>query len=662
PNDSTACHDGVLGSGGAGALGNNQASVAFDVALPRFDLQQAKERLQGRPGDPPVLAGQTLKYRFGVFNRGPSRAEGVELVDVVTLPAGGFGIAIVGAAQEVNAVNMAPGSTAAARFNGSVSCAMEPAPGSTPENVKLMRCRLHPDAAQSYLDGGESVSFVIEFQAQPPAGQAWGDFSTALTVSNAAYVCGDESNVYESDGECVHTRPGFPNLPESELVDAANNRAGVSNTVMPVTDLAVSSKTAGVSPADLGQSVPWSIVLRNNGASASAGMRVVDLLPAGFEWIPGDGSAAAPYPAVGTPTNGAVPSAPGGVLAVAAAPPAPDAADVCYVSNGIATVTAPGQRQEVTCHINGSFPADSGYPLPLHAQPKLGVYAGPWLSDVLNEVSVEPGRDATGNPLSADDDPANNAGDGPVQVREAAALGGRVFFDRNHNGDQDAPADTALAGVVIRLTGTDLHGTAIDLTATTDASGDYRFTGLPPSDADGYTLTQTQPAGYDNGTPQPNTPRTVRNGTSVGTTPAGADYVVTNTATTSVIAGVVLAGGADGVQFDFPEYTGVSLSGRVYEDADRNDAWTPGTDAPIPNATVDLLVWDAVGSSYVFARSVTSDANGEYSFNDLDPALTYAVRQPVPTGFVDRSSATNPGLINGAACVAPATCAASDGT
>src|SRR5690606_34215792 len=150
---------------------------------------------------------------------------------------------------------------------------------------------------------------------------------------------------------------GFPNLTEGELAEAANNRAGVSNTAMPVTDLAVVSKAAAVNPADMGQSVPWTIVLRNNGASAATAMRVVDLLPAGFEWVPGDGTASAPHPSVGNPTGGASLSAAGGTLAVQPTPAAPDAANVCYVSNGVTAVTAPAQRQQVTCHVNGELPA-----------------------------------------------------------------------------------------------------------------------------------------------------------------------------------------------------------------------------------------------------------------------------------------------------------------
>src|SRR5690606_35441512 len=117
--------------------------------------------------------------------------------------------------------------------------------------------------------------------------------------------------------------------------------------------------------------VPWRIVLRNNGISTSTLMRVVDTLPAGFEWI------ATTAPSVGTATGGATLAAAGGNLAVQPGPPAPDAADVCYVSNGVASVTTATPVQQVTCHVNGNFPAGSGYTLTLHARPKIGVFAGP---------------------------------------------------------------------------------------------------------------------------------------------------------------------------------------------------------------------------------------------------------------------------------------------
>ncbi|WP_196765655.1 hypothetical protein, partial [Pseudoalteromonas luteoviolacea] len=53
--------------------------------------------------------------------------------------------------------------------------------------------------------------------------------------------------------------------------------------------------------------------------------------------------------------------------------------------------------------------------------------------------------------------------------------------------------------VSIKLTGTDKYGQAVELTTTTDLQGDFSFTGLIESNADGYTLTQTPSTEYQTG-------------------------------------------------------------------------------------------------------------------------------------------------------------------
>ncbi len=672
-NNSNQCGDGALQKDGtgAGALGNNQKSVLFDVNLPSFDLQQSKTRLQDAP-----LAGQPLKYRFGVFNSGPSRSQEVEIVDVLALPHG-FEMNYVGI-SEVNSSGAGipyPTSTLATRFNGTVSCAFDGAavPSTTQPNIdfKLMRCTLHGTPANNYLDGGESVNFVLEFLPIPPAG-GWGTLSDAMSFSNTAYVCGDETDSYENAGKCVHRRAGFPDLDQTTLMtDAANNQASVSNTVLPLTDLEVVSKVAQVNPADVGQAVPWTIVLQNNGVSAATAMRVVDTLPAGFEWIPGDGTGA-PYPHVDMPTNGAILSAAGGNLTVSNTVPAPDATNVCYISNGVTSVTAPAHVQEVTCHINGNFPDTSGYTLTLHARPKAGVYAGPWLTNVNNHVEVRPGQDNSGNELSGDSNPNNNDKDGPVQVKAGARIGGRVFHDQNDNSDVDG-GDTGIGGVTLTLTGIDINNNPVSMTVTSDAvTGDYEFVNLPPSNAAGYTITQDQttvPAQYTgNGMPQPNTIRSVRNSPSnAGVTDKG---VASNTATTSVISGIVLENDAVGVQFDFPEYTGRSLSGYVYVDLNNNQQRDAGgPDTAITGTIVELLEWN--GTNYVPVLNgvtpvtATTNGSGLYQFDGLSPSKTYALREVLPTApvgstYVNQPLAVNPGLINGVACPS-ATCVAQTG-
>ena len=51
-----------------------------------------------------------------------------------------------------------------------------------------------------------------------------------------------------------------------------------------------------------------------------------------------------------------------------------------------------------------------------------------------------------------------------------------------------------IAGTTIVLTGTDAFGNAVSGTTTTNASGQYSFTGLNPSNSSGYTVTETPPS------------------------------------------------------------------------------------------------------------------------------------------------------------------------
>ena len=57
-------------------------------------------------------------------------------------------------------------------------------------------------------------------------------------------------------------------------------------------------------------------------------------------------------------------------------------------------------------------------------------------------------------------------------------------------------AKLASKGSTVRLTGTDDFGNPVDITVVTDANGNYSFENL---NAGSYTVTQTQPDGFDDG-------------------------------------------------------------------------------------------------------------------------------------------------------------------
>jgi uncharacterized repeat protein (TIGR01451 family) len=78
-----------------------------------------------------------------------------------------------------------------------------------------------------------------------------------------------------------------------------------------------------------------------------------------------------------------------------------------------------------------------------------------------------------------------------------ASLAGYVYYDSNNDGSRSA--ETGIGGATVKLTGQNDQGTPVNFTTTTAGDGSYSFTGLRPSDATGYTLTETQPAGYLDG-------------------------------------------------------------------------------------------------------------------------------------------------------------------
>ena len=89
----------------------------------------------------------------------------------------------------------------------------------------------------------------------------------------------------------------------------------------------------------------------------------------------------------------------------------------------------------------------------------------------------------------------NNFAEIPVLV---GVVSGKVYVDINGNGIVDA-GESGIAGVTLKLTGTDKLGAAVNLSTVTAADGSYSFANLQPSSAAGYTITEMQPALYADG-------------------------------------------------------------------------------------------------------------------------------------------------------------------
>ncbi len=185
-----------------------------------------------------------------------------------------------------------------------------------------------------------------------------------------------------------------------------------------------------------------------------------------------------------------------------------------------------------------------------------------------------------------------------------AELHGTVYHDRNDNGVQDA-GEEGIEGVRIMLT--DADGNVVG-DMLTDAAGDYWFTDLFPGE---YTVMEFQPDSFIDGTDVVGTVDGITN----GDIPENDKFTVN------------LDGGDVGVNYDFGEILGASISGRVHVDANGDCTYETGVDELLAGVTLELL--DSEGN--LIATTVT-DADGNYSFGGLRPG-EYSVRQVQPDGL-----------------------------
>ncbi len=198
-----------------------------------------------------------------------------------------------------------------------------------------------------------------------------------------------------------------------------------------------------------------------------------------------------------------------------------------------------------------------------------------------------------------------------------AVIGNTVWLDENGDGIQDA-GEPGMAGVVVELK--DGAGNVV-ATTTTDANGGYIFTDLP---ADTYTVTVLSglPIGavptYDeNGGTDQTTTVTVANGDEHMTADFGYNY----TPVADTDAPTMTATGA--------------LGDRVWNDADGDGVQDAG-ESGIAGVTVTLYSDpDSDGVYDTVAGTTTTDATGNYIFDDLAPAA-YVVEvndTTLPAGF-----------------------------
>ena len=382
---------------------------------------------------------------------------------------------------------------------------------------------------------------------------------------------------------------------------AANDTESEQTTVRRRVDLAVTkaAKKAGapITTVALREPFDWEVIVTNNGPSESLQTILTDTLPAGSDLV--------------------------GVISWTKTLPA--ATGTCPDS-GVCTMGQLDAGGQITITV----------PTRLSAYPSGGV--------ATNSATVN--TDPT-NLGGIDTTPLDNTATANVNVTRAS-IAGTVFQDRVRDGanggtPQAAAQEPRIQGVTLTLTGNDLFGDPVNATATTDTNGDYLFNNLPPSSTGGvggYTITQTQPAGFINGTVDPPT--------AGGSEPSnGGPYTRGGTSGNSLFANIVVDGDDAAIRYHFPEIKQPSLSGLVYLDVNANDVRDPATDTGVSGATVRLLN----ATTLAQIATTTTGADGAYAFTGLDPLVAYTLEQPLPTTLANlRNGAVNPGQIGGAAC------------
>jgi protocatechuate 3,4-dioxygenase beta subunit len=201
------------------------------------------------------------------------------------------------------------------------------------------------------------------------------------------------------------------------------------------------------------------------------------------------------------------------------------------------------------------------------------------------------------NPVGAGATIASGGGTGVVTINASGqgTLNGEVFNDLNGSGTLNG-VDPGLAGWTVDLLNS---SQTVISTATTDANGNYSFTGLA---AGSYTVAEVPQSGYVQTAP-----------TAPGT------YAVT------------LATGQTINDLNFGDFQTVTLSGMVYNDLGGSGTFASG-DPGLSGWTVDLL-----NSSNQVVQTDTTDSHGNYTFPGVGPG-SYTVQEVLQSGYVQTSS------------------------
>ncbi|MBY6064146.1 SdrD B-like domain-containing protein [Pseudidiomarina sediminum] len=211
-------------------------------------------------------------------------------------------------------------------------------------------------------------------------------------------------------------------------------------------------------------------------------------------------------------------------------------------------------------------------------------------------------------------------------------IDGVVYFDANQNGTFDAGTEPGIESVGVTLSGRTRDGDDVcaaiaprSCSVQTNNEGRYHFTGIPSSDAAGYTLTQQDPA-------TPPLDVFVNGANSVGTvggTPSGV-------ASANAISGIVLQTNQDGANYNFAHLGASRIAGRVFVDSNNNGIQDAG-EVGLAGVEMQLAGDSAFGADVctLVTCTVVTDSNGDFEFTGLpnNDSNGYTVTQVQPQDY-----------------------------
>jgi hypothetical protein len=197
---------------------------------------------------------------------------------------------------------------------------------------------------------------------------------------------------------------------------------------------------------------------------------------------------------------------------------------------------------------------------------------------------------------------------------KVSSLSGYVYYDVGPGGFNDGirePGEPGVGGVSITLDGLDDNG-PVHRVLQTDANGFYDFTNLRPGT---YSITETPPPGAVDGRD------------TIGT-PGG-------TTLHDQFTNINLPQGFDGTNNNFALLQFGSLGGTVYLDVSATGANNGVQDPGEPGIAGVIIRLNAIDyAGHAFTMATTTDANGNYLFQNLVPG-TYSLTEINPPRYLD---------------------------